>query len=145
MEASRQVLTFLLSIAMTVAPLQGVASGHGQMSDVHVEHAKDVMLRDGHSEHSAAGSDAHCAHNLDEANHSHDAGKVQMPARALRATGMTPLCDCSDNCQCCHKVLTPAIPSLYTTMRVSFQIEPVHILSRYTGTFVLVKTRPPTS
>ncbi len=142
MEASRRAVAFLLTVTITVAPMQGAMAEHDERSGKHAEHMESSAQ---------PVESSPCAHHPDLGDHS-DGIDVNHNARRgglAQSVGDAHDCDCSDNCQCacCNKATTaPALPSLYLTDLISTQPEHIQSYSLFsTSTFVPVKTRPPTS
>lgn len=139
MEVNRQVVTLLLTVTIVVAPLQGTMANETEMSDVHAGHAEQSALPD---------ASPSCSHH----DHHPDSGAADTnPDSAGNQVGQSvsskPGCNCSANCNCscCSKVSTPVLPSVYSTIWVSTQTtERIQTFFLFTGTFVLVRTRPPT-
>jgi len=140
MEANRQVITLLLTVAMAVAPLQGSMANDSEMSGA-----------SSHAQHRTQESDLpdappSCSHH----NHDTQSGVTHGFAGSsddeiLQTVSSAPGCNCGDGyCSCCGKVSIPGLPSIYSIARISSQSELVQTFSLFTGTFVLVKTRPPT-
>lgn len=141
MDSSRKVVTFLLTVAMAVAPLQGSMAKGGEMSGA-----------DPHADHHTNGSDLPDAtpHRCSHRNHDTHSGVInESPGsgddETLQTVSSTPGCNCGDGyCSCCGKVSVPVLPSIYTTVSIWPQSELIQTFALFTGTFVLVKTRPPT-
>jgi len=141
MGTNRTVVTFLLTVAMSVAPLQGTMAKDSEMSGAgpHADHQPNESGLPGDAPHRCS----HHSHNTDSNVTNEFSGSGD--DETLQTVSSTPGCNCGDgNCSCCGKVSVPVLPSIYSTVYLSPQSEQIQTFTLFTGTFVLVKTRPPT-
>jgi len=141
MGTNRTVVTFLLTVAMSVAPLQGTMAKDSEMSgaDPHADHQPNGSGLPDDAPH-------RCSHRSHD-THSDVTSELSGfgDDETLQTVSSTPGCNCGDGyCSCCGKVSVPVLPSVYTTVSISPQSELIQTFALFTGTFVLVKTRPPT-
>jgi len=133
MVVNRQVITLFLTVAVAVAPLQGLMANDSKMPGTHAIQS---------AQHDAPPS---CVHHHDDTQSSVTHVLPEAEAdETLPTVSSTPGCKCGDGyCACCSKVSVSVLPSIYTTVYISPQAEQIQTFSLFTGTFVLVKTRPP--
>lgn len=147
----RRVTAFLLIAALAAAPLRGAMAGGMHMHGGHqtMSRAEPALapMRVGVIV-AALPASAHCNrdHNPpvpEPAHFQHDAASRLGAGDPLAVMGGS--CHCDGNCHCaCNARLAPALPSAYTVVSVPRVAGRFQCFSLSPGTFVLIKTRPPT-
>lgn len=143
MDYGRRVTAFLLIVALAAAPLRGVAAAGAHMHGGHYM----APLRVGVSA-TALPSSNHCSHDSVlatlEPTPVHPEAMGDMGAGEPLAA-MDSSCRCHDHCHCGGNArLAPALPSTYSVASVPNVGDQFQRFSPSHGTFVLLKTRPPT-
>jgi len=147
MGTSRRAVAFLLTVTVTVAPMQGAMAEHDEMSGAETERMEIYTELSSTSSVESPG----CSHHPDNGTYpdgfvaSHNTRRGETTTQSV---GDAHACNCDENCQCacCNKSTTaPALPSLFLAILISSQTEEIQTYLLFSSTFVLVQTRPPTS